>query len=392
MNPRRSAREAAAGRRSGRPDASGDARSPGLAGLAGLTGRPGGPTVRLPAGLIPGVHRLTDAIARDSGELGTPLVVDADGVFCARADAAGLTRRGDVSCGGAGHLLRTADGWLAVSLPRPDDWETTAAWLHMAAPPEHGRWELIASRVSARAGAELVDGAVLLGLAVAVVGERAGDDDGPRVPSVPFGGVTVRDLGADDPTPQAADLTVVDLSALWAGPLAGSLLQRCGARVIKVESTERPDGSRRGPAAFFSSLNGSKELRNFDFRAPSGRRALLELVRRADVVITSARPRALDHLGLDPVAMVAAGGPRAWLAVTGYGDAPGSARRVAFGDDAAAAGGLVVWDRDGPCFCGDALADPVTGLAGAAALLALLRSGRRAVVVASMADVAGGLA
>ena len=263
-----SARVAATGRLSGRPDTSGDGRSPGLAGLAGLTGRPGGPTIRLPAGLTPGVHRLTDAIARDSGELGTQVVVDADGVVCARADAAGLTRRGDVSCGGAGHLLRTGDGWLAVNLPRPDDWETTAAWLHMAAPPEHGRWDLIASRVSARAGADLVDGAVLLGLAVAVVGERGRDHDGPTDPSAPFAGVSVRDLGADDPVRHAADLTVVDLSALWAGPLAGSLLQRCGARVIKVESTDRPDGSRQGPPALFSSLSGGKEHRAL---TPGGR-------------------------------------------------------------------------------------------------------------------------
>ena len=51
--------------------------------------------------------------------------------------------------------------------------------------------------------------------------------------------------------------------------------------------------------------------------------------------------------------------------VTGYGTEPGSADRVAFGDDAAAAGGLVVWDERGPCFCADAVADPVTGLATA---------------------------
>jgi hydroxymethylglutaryl-CoA lyase len=43
------------------------------------------------------------------------------------------------------------------------------------------------------------------------------------------------------------------------------------------------------------------------------------------------------------------------------------ADRVAFGDDAAVGGGLVVWDADGPCFCADAVADPVAGLVAAAA-------------------------
>ena len=39
---------------------------------------------------------------------------------------------------------------------------------------------------------------------------------------------------------------------------------------------------------------------------------------------------------------------------------------VGFGDDAAVAGGLVAWDDAGPVFCADAVADPATGLVGAA--------------------------
>ena len=38
---------------------------------------------------------------------------------------------------------------------------------------------------------------------------------------------------------------VVDLSALWAGPLCAHLLGLAGARVVKVESLGRPDGARR---------------------------------------------------------------------------------------------------------------------------------------------------
>ena len=72
-------------------------------------------------------------------------------------------------------------------------------------------------------------------------------------------------------------------------------------------------------------------------------------------------------------------------------DGPGpSADRVAFGDDAAAAGGLVVWDGEGPCFCGDAVADPLSGMAAAAAALAALEQGGRWVLDVSMADVAAG--
>ena len=62
--------------------------------------------------------------------------------------------------------------------------------------------------------------------------------------------------------------------------------------------------------------------------------------------------------------------------MTGYGrDDP--LQRVAFGDDAAVAGGLVARAADGtPVFCGDAIADPMTGLtAGLAALVAAADGG-----------------
>jgi len=129
-----------------------------------------------------------------------------------------------------------------------------------------------------------------------------------------------------------------------------------------------------------------------DLATAAGRAALHREVAGADVVVTSSRPRALGQLGLDPATVLREGRPRIWLSVTGYGSGPGSVDRVAFGDDAAAAGGLVAVDDRGPCFCADAVADPVTGLAAAAAVLAALLRGGDHLLVASMADVAGSLA
>jgi crotonobetainyl-CoA:carnitine CoA-transferase CaiB-like acyl-CoA transferase len=111
------------------------------------------------------------------------------------------------------------------------------------------------------------------------------------------------------------------------------------------------------------------------------------------VVVAASRPRALASLGLDPVAWVATGArPRVWLSITGYGWTGPGANRVAFGDDAAVAGGLVVWDERGPCFCADAVADPLTGLVGAARVLDALVAGRSELVDLSMARVAAGFA
>lgn len=80
------------------------------------------------------------------------------------------------------------------------------------------------------------------------------------------------------------------------------------------------------------------------------------------------------------------------MSITGYGRSGPAANRVAFGDDAAVAGGLVVWDEHGPCFCADAVADPAAGLAAAAGVLATWRAGGRWLVDVSLSGVGALLA
>ena len=76
---------------------------------------------------------------------------------------------------------------------------------------------------------------------------------------------------------------------------------------------------------------------------------------------------------------------RIWLRINGYRDQPD---RPAFGDDAAVAGGLVGAAADGPVFCGDAIADPLSGLEAARAVGESLRRGGGEVIDVSMAQVA----
>jgi len=55
-----------------------------------------------------------------------------------------------------------------------------------------------------------------------------------------------------------------------------------------------------------------------------------------------------------------------WIGLTAYGRTGPWSNAVGFGDDCAAAAGLVVRDGDDrPMFVGDALADPVAGLMAA---------------------------
>jgi crotonobetainyl-CoA:carnitine CoA-transferase CaiB-like acyl-CoA transferase len=153
----------------------------------------------------------------------------------------------------------------------------------------------------------------------------------------------------------------VDFSALWAGPLCAHLLGLAGARVVKVETPDRPDGARRGAAGFYRLLHAGHRSVVLDPATAGGRRAMAALVAAADIVIESSRPRALARFGLDARAAVAAG--TTWVSITAYGR---DRDRIGFGDDVAAASGLVCREASGtPLFCGDAIADPLTGLTAA---------------------------
>ena len=336
--------------------------------LTGLPDLPLGP----PDGLVPGIDQLAAPFPG----------LDALALLGERAALMGLWRRGTTSCGGSCRLLPAARGWVAVSLARAADMEVVPAWLELEEAPATApeTWSAVAAALGRRDADEMVARAALVGLPVARVGEATGS---PAVARVPLGPGPARD---------PAGCLVVDLSALWAGPLCGDLLAGAGATVVKVESTRRPDGARRGPRPFFDLLNGRKRSVALDFGTTEGRRGLRALLERADIVIEASRPRALEQLGIGAADLVRENGPQVWIAITGYGRGGDAANRVAFGDDAAVAGGLVAWLGETPVFCADAIADPLTGLTAAGACLEAMAAGGRWLLDVSMAGVCAGLA
>jgi hypothetical protein len=319
-----------------------------------------------------------------------------------RARLLGMAPHAQVSAGGACRLLLAADGWTAVGLPRPADVELLPAWLGLDArdPTEGVPWPAVRAAVARTSAAALVASGQELGLAVASVPAprevgRTDEQLAARRTDDPDRPWAVTGLG--DPVPAgprrrlvAHDRPlVVDLSSLWAGPSCARLLGQRGARVVKVESTERPDGARRGPAVFHEAVNAGKELVELPLHTDDGRLALRRLLATADVVVEGSRPRALEQMGIDP-SHVAAGRPGlVWVAVTGYGRTGPWRNRVAFGDDAAAAGGLVDWDQAGrPRFVADALADPLAGVVAAARAATAWRDGGGVMVDVALREVA----
>jgi CoA-transferase family III len=326
-----------------------------------LTGDPGGPPLAIGWKAGTGVEERAARFGLDAS------------LLTERAAVGSLRRGGRRSCGGRTRLLRARDGWVACSIAREEDLDLLPALLGFEASSAEEAWAKGAPAVADRTAHELEERASLLGACMSAVGACTGPMTAVGAPR-PGHSRTERPL-------------VVDLSALWAGPLCAHLLQRTGAEVIKVEDPARPDGARKGPPDFYDLLNAHKSSVALDLRAPSGRARLLELLGAADVVVSSARARAFEQLGISVEAVLATSSDKVWTAVTAYG---WSSNRVGYGDDVAAGAGLVAWHpSDGePRFAGDATADPLCGLEAAGRTLECLESGGRWFVDASLAGAA----
>jgi crotonobetainyl-CoA:carnitine CoA-transferase CaiB-like acyl-CoA transferase len=351
----------------GRPGHVDDATDP-VADWAGsgamaLTGRQDGPPLVCtgPVIALRGALLALSALGA-TGLPGTELLAE-------RAALTGAGRRGDVSSGGATRLLAARDGTVALSLAREDDLALLPALVEDEVTDP---WTDVAAWARVRAVDEVRERGALLGLPLGVVGEV--------VATTPW------QVSHEHAGPRPDRPLVVDLTSLWAGPLCASLLTMLGCRVLKVEDPARPDGARRGPPAFFDLLHAGAELVELDLRSDRGRAELQELVRHADVVLEGSRPRALRQLGVVAEDVVSRH-DLTWVSITAYGR---EHDRVGFGDDAAAAGGLLA---DG-CFVADAVADPLTGVhAALAAWAGIVTGGGRLVDVAlsRVAATAAGL-
>jgi crotonobetainyl-CoA:carnitine CoA-transferase CaiB-like acyl-CoA transferase len=178
-------------------------------------------------------------------------------------------------------------------------------------------------------------------------------------------------------------LVVLDLATIFAGPSACRHLADFGADVIKVERPGAGDGARHlgecdGDDSFYwRQVGRNKRPIELDLKSPGGREVLLRLVREADVLVENFRPGTMERLDLDPETVLLAENPGlVVLRVTGYGQDGPYADRAGFGTMAEAMSTLAhtTGQPDGPPTLPPiALADEVTGMRGAFAVLAALR-------------------
>jgi crotonobetainyl-CoA:carnitine CoA-transferase CaiB-like acyl-CoA transferase len=131
-------------------------------------------------------------------------------------------------------------------------------------------------------------------------------------------------LEAAPPQAPLQGIRVLDLSAVLSGPLATALLADQGADVIKVEPPAGDQSRRIGPSkgdlsAMFITANRGKRSIVLDLKRKDHLAVVLQLARRADVLVENFRPGAMARLGLDADTLRAANPRLIYASITGFG-------------------------------------------------------------------------
>jgi formyl-CoA transferase len=180
-----------------------------------------------------------------------------------------------------------------------------------------------------------------------------------------------------------ADVLVIDLTRVLAGPYATMILGDLGATVIKIEQPGRGDDTRYfgppyigGESAYYLGLNRNKQSLELDYTTPEGKTKLLGLIARATVLVENFRPGTLQRYGLDYASLREHNPGLIYCSISGYGQTGPHADRPGYDFVAQAEAGImaVTGEVEGePVRVGVPVGDISAGIFGAMAILAALR-------------------
>jgi crotonobetainyl-CoA:carnitine CoA-transferase CaiB-like acyl-CoA transferase len=191
-----------------------------------------------------------------------------------------------------------------------------------------------------------------------------------------------------------ADVRVVEMGQLLAGPFCGQLLADFGAEVIKLEDPARGDPMREwgrekphGLSLWWPVIARNKKSVTLNLRHPEGQSLARRLLGTADVLVENFRPGTLERWGLGYDALAERNPGLVLVRVTGFGQDGPYAPRAGYGSIGEAMGGLryVTGDPSTPpsrsgISIGDSLAGIFAALGALLALHARARTGRGQVV------------
>ena len=187
-----------------------------------------------------------------------------------------------------------------------------------------------------------------------------------------------------DPSSPLADVRVLDASRVLAGPLCGQVLGDLGAEVLKVERPGQGDDTRTwgppflGPlSAYYLSCNRNKRGLALDLSRPEGLDLFYQLAAKSDVLLENFRAASADKLGLSPEKLHAHNPRLIICSISGFGRTGPWSELPGYDFAVQAMSGLmsITGPAEGPpCKVGVAVADVLTGLYAAIAVLACLHA------------------
>ncbi len=183
-----------------------------------------------------------------------------------------------------------------------------------------------------------------------------------------------------------ADVNVLDLTQIIAGPYATMLLADLGASVIKVEDPTTAE-SRRQPAilsdgapvpfnAWWLYLNRNKRSITLNLRQPRGVELFHQLVRETDVVVEGFRAGVAEALGIGYERLKSTKADLVYASVSAYGRTGPDGDLPGYDLVAQARSGFmsVTGEADGPALrAGISVSDYLAGLHVAVGVIAALR-------------------
>ncbi len=177
-------------------------------------------------------------------------------------------------------------------------------------------------------------------------------------------------------------IKVIDVSTLFAGPLAATVLGDFGADVIKVEHPKgdpsRSHGyAKDGVGLWWKMLSRNKRCVTLSMSKPEGAKLFKKLAHEADVVIENFRPGTFERWGLSYEELSEENPGLVLARVTGFGQFGPYSNRPGFGTIAESMSGFahITGQLDGPPTLPPfGLADGIAALATACAILMALRA------------------
>lgn len=142
-------------------------------------------------------------------------------------------------------------------------------------------------------------------------------------------------------------VVIVDLTHVLAGPFSTMMLADLGATVIKIERPGQGDAFREGPPFVdgmshqFAAVNRGKYGIELDFQTEDGKALLLDLVKKADVIVNNFRPGKLEKLGLGSKELREINPRLIYASITGFGKEGPMAHKAAFDPVIQAQAGLM---------------------------------------------------